>query len=1018
MAGVRITLFIIFVSLLTSLPAAAQTGMIKGQVTDTTAAAIPGASVTIAGPGGFRTTLSTDAQGAFTSTGLRPGAYTVTVDHFGFAQYQSKPVSVQAAKTLNLSVTMQLQATRQEVTVSGEAVGTVSTDPTANAGQLVLKGEALESLPDDPDDLAADLQALAGPAAGPNGGQIYIDGFTGGTLPPKNSIREIRINRNPFSAEYDQLGFGRIEILTKPGTNVLHGSVFFNDSDSVFNARNPFLVGSSVVASPGGALGASGTNVANLTPSFQSRLYGGNVSGPINKKASFFLDFMRREIDDNAIVNAVTLDNNLVPTQLSQAYPTPNRFTDVSGRIDYQLSTNNTLVTRYSYQDRKVTGAGAGNFTLPSQGYDTLITEHRVQLTETSVLSPHVINETRFQFLNDLTTENASNNLTAVDVLQSFNGGGAQVGRTDDKEKHYELQNFTSFNLGQHSFKAGVRIRTVTLANTSPNNFGGAFTFAGGDAPELDANNQPILDSSGQPILTRITSIEQYRRTLLFLSLGYPFSQIQALGGGASQFSIAAGNPFASLNQTDAGIYFTDDWKVASNLTLSLGLRYEVQTNISDHNDWAPRISVAWAPGKAGKNGQGKWVIRAGSGIFYSRVQDTLYLNTLRYNGVNQFEYTVDNPAFYLNNIPPASSLSSSSPLVHDIFTSNLRAPYIIQSAVGVERQLPWHTTLAVNYLNSRGVHLLRTRNINAPLDGTYNPTNPLSGIRPYGLAAGTIYQYESDGISNQNQIIVNVNSRVNNNVSLFGYYTYGRAYSNTDTYAAFPADQYNLSQEYGRSSFDIRHKVFFGGSLAMKYGLQLSPFLIFNSGRPFNITIGRDLNGDLLFTDRPSFAPASACGQTNIVCTSFGDFNLNPAPGAALIPRNYGNGPSFFTLNLRLAKTWGFGEQTSRPSGGGGGGGRGGGGGGDHYHGSPGNLFGGGGGRGSMFGGGGNGQRYQLTLSVMARNLLNTVNDADYVGNLASPYFGRANSLYTGFGAAAAMTNNRRLELGLRFTF
>jgi hypothetical protein len=1002
-----------------SLPAAAQTGALKGQVSDSTGAVIPGATVAITGPGGFHTTVSTDAQGAFTTNPLQPGQYTVTADHFGFASFHSKAITVAAGKTANLPITLQIQATQQEVTVAADSVGTVSTDPAANAGQLVLKGEALESLPDDPDDLAADLQALAGPAAGPNGGQIYIDGFTGGTLPPKNSIREIRINQNPFSAEYDSLGFGRIEILTKPGTNQLHGSVFFNDSDSVFNSRNPFLVPTVPVG---------GTSGNGLLPSFQSRLYGGNLSGAINKKMSYFFDFMRREIDDNAIINAVVLDNNLNPTRLSQAYATPNRFTDASGRIDYQLNSSNTLVARYSYQDRKASGAGIGNFTLPSQGYDTLNVENRIQLTETAVLSPQVINETRFQFLNDLTTEDASSNQPAVDVLQSFNTGGAQVGRTYDKEKHYEVQNFTSFSWRQHSFKAGFRLRTATVANYSPQNFGGVFTFAGAVAPELDANNQPVLGANGQPILTQITSTEQYRRTLLFQSLGYSFAQIQALGGGASQFSIAAGNPDQALDQTDAGIYFTDDWKIAPNFTVSAGLRYEVQTNISDHNDWAPRISFAWAPGRAAKNGQGKWVIRGGSGMFYSRVADTLYLNTLRYNGINQTSYTVDNPAFYIGNIPPISSLTSTSLLVHDIFANNLRAPYIIQTAIGIERQLPWHTTLAINYLNSRGLHLLRTRNINAPLDGTYNPTDPLSGVRPYGLGSGAIYQYESDGILNQNQLITNINSRINSNISLFGYYTYGRAFSNTDTQATFPANPYNLQQEYGRSAFDIRHKVFFGGSILMKYGVQLSPFMIFNSGRPFNITIGRDLNGDLSFTDRPSLAPASSCGQQGIVCTAFGDFNLNPAPGAAIIPRNYGNGPSYFSLNLRLAKTWGFGERTSTPSGGGNGGGggrdrgtggRGGGGGG-----RGGSVFGAGGGMGSMFSGASTGKRYQLTLSVMARNLLNNVNDADYTGNLTSPYFGQANSLYTGFGAGggggggAVSTNNRRLELGLRFTF
>jgi hypothetical protein len=1000
------------------------TGGVKGQVTDATGASIPGASIKITGPGGYSKDLSTDAQGTFAATGLSPGNYTVAVSHFGFTTFQSKSLKVGAGQTVNLPVSLQLQAQRQEVTISSETTGTVSTDPSSNAGQLVLKQQDIESLPDDPDDLASDLQALAGPAAGPNGGQIYIDGFTGGTLPPKNAIREIRINQNPFSAEFDQLGFGRIEIFTKPGSDHLHGSVFFNDSDSVFNSRNPFLLTSSPVS------GAGTTTALNLTPSFQSRLYGGNLSGAISRKASFFLDVLRREIDDNAIINAVTLNSNLIPSPFSQAFPTPNRFTDVSARIDYQLSTNNTLVTRYSYEDRKVSGAGAGNFTLPSQAFDSLTTENRVQMTDTYVINPRVVNETRFQFLNDLTAQNAGNNLPAINVLQSFNGGGAQVGRTYDKEQRYELQNYTSFSLGAHSFKAGVRIRSIVLNNLSPNDFGGTFVFSGGLAPELDANNQPVLGSNGQPVTVQITSIEQYRRTLLFQSMGLPFAQIQALGGGASQFSISAGNPFASLNQTDAGLFFQDDWKVASNFTLSMGLRYEIQNNIHDPNDWAPRIGIAWAPGKAGKSGQGKWVIRAGAGYFYTRVQDTLYLNTLRYNGVNQLSYTVVNPGFYLNDIPPVASLSSTSPLVRYQFDNNLKAPYIIQSAIGVERQLPGHTTLAVNFLSSRGVHLLLTRNINAPLDGTYTPTNPLSGVRPYGIAAGSIYQYESAGILNQNQLIVNVNSRLNSNISLFGYYTYGHASSNTDTSATFPSDSYNLSQDYGRTAYDIRNKVFFGGSLATKFGIRLSPYMVFNSGLPFNITIGRDLNGDLQFTDRPSFAPASACGQTNIVCTRYGDFNLAPTPGSPVIPRNYGDGPSYFSLNLRLSKTWGFGESSSGPSPSGrGSGGRFAGGGGSRGGGGGGSPFGGGGGGRDMFGGGGTNQRYQLTLSAYARNLLNNVNDADFTGNLTSPYFGRANALYGGFGGGggggggfggggAAGTNNRRLELGLRFTF
>ena len=157
---------------------------------------------------------------------------------------------------------------------------------------MVLSGKDLDALSDDPDELADDLQALAGPSAGPNGGQIYIDGFTGGQLPPKSSIREIRINQNPFSAEYDKLGYGRIEIFTKPGTDQYHGQVSVNGNSSYFNSTSPF---------------------ATSNPPYDSTQYTANFGGPMGKKASFFINFERRNIGDNAIVNAYVLDPSFAP---------------------------------------------------------------------------------------------------------------------------------------------------------------------------------------------------------------------------------------------------------------------------------------------------------------------------------------------------------------------------------------------------------------------------------------------------------------------------------------------------------------------------------------------------------------------------------------------------------------------------------------------------------------------------------------------------------------------------------
>jgi hypothetical protein len=222
------------------------------------------------------------------------------------------------------------------------------------------------------------------------------------------------------------------------------------------------------------------------------------------------------------------------------------------------------------------------------------------------------------------------------------------------------------------------------------------------------------------------------------------------------------------------------------------------------------------------------------------------------------------------------------------------------------------------------------------------------------------------------------------------------------------------------------------GGNLRGKWGVSLNPFLMYSTGGPFNITTGRDNNADSVFNDRPSFAAAGATGR-DIVNTAYGTFNLNPQPGETLIPRNYGNGPDSFTVNLRMSKTWGFGEATSSagdggdrgsfsggPMGGGmGGGPRGGGGGGPR-----------GGGGGPRGGGAASGKKYSLTFSASARNLLNHVNYGSPIGNLASPLFGLSNSLGGGFGGpggggrgpggggGGGGAGNRRIDLQLTFSF
>ncbi|MEA2172924.1 MAG: hypothetical protein QOD00_516 [Blastocatellia bacterium] len=983
-------------------------GTLRGQVADEFGGLIIGATVTVADQNGVQKTATTHADGQYVFSSLPPGRYTLNATAPGFSPYDNAGVEVAAGRTEPLNITLAVSVEAATVTVTADSP--VNTEPDNNAGAVVLRGADLDALPDDPDDLADALQALAGPSAGnEEGGEIFIDGFSGGRLPPKESIREIRINRNPFSAEYDRLGFGRIEIFTKPGTDKFRGQAFFNFNDARLNSRNPF---------------------ANVRAPFQSRRYGGNISGPISaKRASFFLDFERRETDDNAVINAIILDPQLNITSFGQTVVTPTRRTTFSPRLDYQLNQNNTLVARYTYARSSNINSGIGDFSLASRAFNTSNAQHTLQLTETAVINQKIINETRFQYEHDRRIQTGDNSTPTIRVSEAFTGGGSQVGLASNSVDRFELQNYTSWSVGKHSLKAGGRLRAVRIGDVSPNNFGGTFTFSGGLVPQLDANNQIVLDATGRPVLVPLTSIERYRRTLLLqgatnTATGLPFTpaEIVARGGGATQFSIAGGNPAASVRQVDFGPFIQDDWRMRPNFTLSLGLRYETQTNVHDRTDFAPRVAFAWSPGAGGAGGSGRQqatVIRGGFGIFYQRFGENLTLQTNRFNGINQQQFIVtganDSAVNILGQFPNVPSTASLTAFNIQQTTrrvaSDLRTPYTMETSLSVERQLPYKTTLSVSYIGSRTLHVLRVRNINAPFNG---------GLRPFGNI-GNIFEYESSGRFNQNQLLISANNRFTRKFTLFASYVLNKANSDSDGANSFPANQYDLSTEYGRSSLDTRHRFFLGGSInALPWGVRLSPFITANSGRPFNITTGRDTNGDTLFTERPAFA--TDLNKPGVVLTRFGAFDPNPTAGQQIIPRNFGTGPAFFSVNLRASKTWGFGEaQGAGGNAGGAGGGRAGGGGGRGGRGGGGGGR-GGAGEGGAFGGDSNetAKRYNMTFSVNVQNLFNRTNEGTPIGNLSSPFFGISNTTAGGFGFGGqnVAAGNRRVELQLRFSF
>lgn len=990
-----------FLVLLSSAALMAQPGSLRGQVMDPSGAVIPKATVTVTGPDNVVKVTETNNDGVYTIAGLPPGKYTVRIIATGFQLLEKTDVDVPSGRALTLDAKLQVASEKQEVTVSDTQQ--VELDPSKNAGALILKEADLDMLSDDPDDLQADLLALAGPAAGPNGGQIFIDGFSGGQLPPKESIREIRINSNPFSAEYDTQGHGRIEIFTKPGTDKFHGSVNAVYSDWIFNARNPYNVSTA-------PLPASDTK--NLMANF---------NGPISKKASFFLEFNRRQQREAGLVNAQILDSNFRPVPDIFGIIAPNTRTSFSPRIDYQLTPNITLQGRYNLNKVESNNNGVNGFNLPSTASNQHGTNQNIQLTETQVVNSKIINETRFQYSRNRSTSMGVDPELNISVGGAFTSGSnfpLQYNNTDN----FELQNYTSVTHGTQFIKFGVRLRANKLDNYATSNFPGRFNFS---------------------------SLASYAIMQQELAQGLPLSQIVANGGGPIQYTVAAGRPLLGVNQVDAGLFFQDDWRVKPSITLSMGLRYEIQTNISDKRAWAPRIGVAWGIGGAqGRLRTPKTVLRAGAGYFYDRFSVNNVLNTERFNGVNQVEYTVQNPQFFPAAgvpVPPVNQLPTQASATYHI-DPNLHAPTMLQSAVGIDRQLPKNITVSINYLNTRGLHVLRTVNINAPLPGTY--LGPGTGILPFGPGAGIYDWYSASGFFKQNQLIFNGNARINSRISLFGYYALG--FVNTDVNGA-PSNPYNFHADYGRAGYDARHRFNINGSLLLPFGIHLSPNMDFRSATPFNIIAGTDLNGDTVINDRPAFVPAGFSGP---VCPSFGklpstpcvvntkkygSFIPNPTPGMTIIPVNYGQGFAQFNFNARISRTWGFGEKVTstrnRPPGEGGG--RGGrspgfgqaaGGGGPRGGGGPGGggggpRGGGGPGGGGMFGGGDtSGKKYTITAGIFFHNILNTVNPGNIDSQVTSLRFGQPLGLsgggFGGPGGGGGQAFNRRIDLSLRFSF
>ena len=805
--------------------------VLTGTVTDPSGSLVAGTAVHIvpsSTPAGTSTAdpvdLVTDKAGRFIVS-LAPGSYDISIIAGGFDQLQ-RTVDV-GSQPLALSFRLVITTANTQIDVPSVDVGGTAAEE--NKSALVFKGEQLDTLSSDDSTMQMEVQAMAG-----GSGQIYVDGFSGGRFPPKDTIREIRINQNPFSPQYEDLGYGRIEILTKPGSNKLHGDFFSSGSTKAFNSLNPFT---------------------GSEPPYFLLFDRGDVNGPIGKKTSFFLSGQRSDQHNNVVVNAFNPDG----TALSLAVPAPQIQYTFSGRLDRQLTTNNTFVGRYEYNKSTTSNTGVGLLVLPSEGTTNAVTTQTLQLGNTQVIGSKLVSETRFQYVRSSLEQTPKSTAPAIIVQGAFGSGGSPLQSSTDKQDRFESQEYLSLVKGNHLVRFGARYRLLHEANASTANYNGQYTF---------------------------TSLAAYQ------------------AGTPSLFNLTAGQSSVTLINGDLGAYVDDEWKLRKNVTANIGFRLESQTGLPNRINPAPRAGISWAIGKTDKHPP-LITLRGNAGIFYQRFAAANILTTLRQNGTTQKSYYISNPGFY-PSIPDPGQLTGTAATPYTI-SPNLHVASENIASLSVERSLGKLGSVTATYYAVRGVHQYNSNNANAPLA---NGTRPMPTI-------GDVYQFASDGVEKAQSFALNTNLQITKRISVFAFYGARRQHNDTFGPTSFSSQPYNVSADFGPSGLSLQpvgQRLFADATVKLPLHFTADGFVGAFSRSRFNITTGIDRNGDTQYNDRPAFATHP--GATSVIYnTPYGKFDAVPQLGELIIPYNYAPAPRTVFTAFEISREFRFGPRPEPPA-------------------------------------------------------------------------------------------------------
>ena len=786
-------LVLLFLPVLFAQIVAAQSGSLKGTVLDPSGAAIVGAQITLSGAGQTLNAKS-DSDGHYEFHSLARGHYALSASAKGFATCIISSITIASGETKALNLALSIAVEKQNLTVTGQNQG-VGIQSDSNANATIIGGSALNALSDDPNELNEELQALAGPSTGPNGGEIYIDGFAGGQLPPKSSILEIRVNQNPFSAEFDRLGYGRLEILTRPGSQKFQGSVSSGGTSSALNTANPL--------------------VADQPDYYQFTIVG-NIAGPISKNASYFFSGFRIIRQNQAIVDAVDPQNT--STTIHQAVSTPITYLSINPRLDFKLGPRNTATIRDSFYRTHQTGVGVGALNLASQASTVISQENALQLGETFLVNAHFVNESHFQWSRIYNDQVPESFLPTVIVPGAFISGGNSGGIERDTQNNFELQNYSTATSGAHALRFGTRLRLYDDSSYSTYGQSGIYTF---DSVASYVANQP----------------SQYLANIVY----NPLASVLLFDGAfflqddwhwKPDFMFSAGLRLEGQNR----IHDHADW--APRLAVA----------------WSPKHSPDAPARTVFRAGYGWFYNRFTVPNSFSADSGTPYVDEVIHNNlINGVGYVAQCPCSYdPTSVHAPTDISRIVTPSYQSIDRHFQAALDMQVGIGADRQITSKITANLTYLYTQGVHQFLMDNVTAP-------SINLVTYAPIGAAPSIYnYQFQSGGFYRQSQWIATANAHLDR-MALNASYVFNQAKSDTQGPTYIPSIAQNPGLDYGRARFGYRHRFVLLSSYTGPWGIVFGSLLIAQSGTPYNITIGTDLTENQQFNARPTYGQCGA---------------------------------------------------------------------------------------------------------------------------------------------------------------